>query len=161
MDFLYQILTEGWKLWLIVGIMFFFAEGVNPGTFALFFGGLGALVTAAACYLFPDVTQNGTWQLLIFAAMSLASLFLLRPRITRFNRRGKNLDGSASFLGKQAKTLTTLHKNGPETGRILFEGTEWSAVLSEDSPDEVPAGTVVEIVKMEGLTAWVGRPRRG
>jgi len=164
-DFLYQILTEGWKLWLIVGIMFFFAEGVNPGTFALFFGGLGALVTAAACYLFPGVTQNGTWQLLIFAAMSLASLFLLRPRITRLNQRGPNLDdyvasgyaalGYAAFLGKQAKTLTALHKNSLETGRILFEGTEWSAVLSDGSPDEVPAGTVVEIVKMEGLTAWV------
>ena len=155
MDFLFQVLTEGWKLWLVVGIVFFFAEGVNPGTFALFFGGIGALVTAAVCYLSTDVTQNGTWQLLIFAAMSLSSLFLLRPRIARFNRRGPNFDGSAAFLGKQAKTLTVLRKNGLETGRILFEGTEWTAVLSEDSADEVPAGSVVEIVNMEGLTARV------
>ena len=155
MDFLLQIFTEGWKLWLIVGILFFLAEGVNPGTFALFFGGLGALTTAIICYFSTDITQNGTWQLLIFAAMSLVSLFLLRPRIVRFVRRWESLGGSAAFPGKQAKALTTLRKNGLETGRILFEGTEWSAVLSEDSSDEVSAGSDVEIVKMEGLTAWV------
>ena len=159
MDFLYEILTEGWKLWLIVSIVFFFAEGANPGTFALFFGGLGALATAAACYFSTDVTQSGTWQLLIFATMSLASLFLLRPRIARFNRSGAKLDGAGSFPGKQAKALTVLRKDGLETGRILFEGTEWPAVLGEDSPDEIPAGAVVEIVKMDGLTAWVRRVR--
>ena len=157
MDYLYQILAEGWKLWLIAGIVFFVAEGVNPGTFALFFGGLGALATAAACYLFTDVTQNGAWQLLIFAGMSLASFFLLRPSIARFTRRGAKLDGGGAFLGKQARTLTVLRKNGLEMGRILFEGTEWAAVPSEASLGEIPAGAAVEIVKMDGLTAWVKR----
>ena len=155
MDFLYRILAEGWRLWLIISIVFFFAEGVNPGTFALFFGGLGALATATACYFSPEITESGTWQLLIFASMSLVSLFLLRPWIARFSRSGTKYDGLGSFIGKRAKTLTALHKNGLETGRILFEGTEWSAVPSEDSPDEIPAGAIVEIVKMEGLTAWV------
>ena len=80
MDFLYDLLIEGWKLWLIVGIVFFFAEGSNPGTFAFFFGGLGALATALMCCFFPIIAKSGTWQLLIFAAASLLSLFLLRPR---------------------------------------------------------------------------------
>ena len=159
MDFLYQIFNEGWKLWLIVSIVFFFAEGVNPGTFALFFGGLGALATAAACCFFTDATQNVTWQLMIFAGMSLASFLLLRPCIARFIQRGAKPDDLGAFLGKQARTLTVLRKNGLEMGRILFEGTEWAAAPSEDSSDEIPAGAVVEIVKMDGLTAWVKHVR--
>ena len=34
MDFLFQIFTEGWKLWLIVGILFFLTMAYMLGTFA-------------------------------------------------------------------------------------------------------------------------------
>jgi membrane protein implicated in regulation of membrane protease activity len=155
MDFLHQILTEGWKLWLVIGILFFVAEGVNAGTFALFFGGVGAFVTALVCRLLPPVTESGTLQLLIFAATSLLSLLFLRPVIVRFLQREPRLDGPEALLGKGAKTLTVLRKSGVETGRALFEGTEWPAVPSEDSPDEIPAGSAVEVVKREGLTLHV------
>lgn len=155
MDFIHQILTEGWKLWLIIGILFFVAEGVNTGTFALFFGGLGSLTTALACFFFPQVTESGSMQLLIFAATSLLSLFFLRPMIIRFIQGKERLDGPDAFLGKQAKALTVLRKSGTDTGRVLFEGTEWSAVLNGDSPDELPAGSSVRVVKMEGLTLLV------
>ena len=152
LDFLYQALTEGWKLWLIVGIVFFFAEGVNPGTFALFFGGAGALTTAAACRMFAAVAENGTYQLLIFAAMSVLSLLLLRPRIMRAVQNEAKLDGPDAYVGKHAKTLTVLSQEG---GRILFEGTEWAAAPSEDCLEEIPADSPVEVVKMEGLTIRV------
>jgi membrane protein implicated in regulation of membrane protease activity len=155
MDFLYSILTEGWKLWLVIGIVFFVAEGANAGTFSLFFGGVGALTTALICRFSPAVTESGTQQLLIFAAMSLLSLFFLRPRILRLVQSGAKLDGPGAFLGKQAKTLSALHKSGPEMGRVLFEGTEWAAVPCEDVPNEIPAGSSVTIVKMEGLTFHV------
>ncbi|MDR2529720.1 MAG: NfeD family protein [Synergistaceae bacterium] len=157
MDFSYELLTEGWKLWLIVGIAFFIAEGVNPGTFALFFGGLGALGTALACFFLPSAAESGTWQLLIFATASLSSLLLLRPRIVRFTQ--KEAEGLHMFIGRQARTLTVLRKNAAETGRVLFEGTEWPAALNSDAPDEIPEGRVVEVVKMEGLTVRV-RPVR-
>ena len=152
MDFLYQALGEGWKLWLIVGIIFLLAEGVNPGTFALFFGGVGALTTAVVCRIFPAIMESGIYQLLIFAVMSLSSLFLLRPRIIRFVQKGSKLDGPDAYVGRQAKTLTVLRKNG---GHVLFEGTEWAAVPSKDCLEELPAGSAVEIVKMEGLTLQV------
>ena len=159
MDFLYKLLTEGWKLWLIAGIAFFIAEGVNPGTFALFFGGLGALGTALACFFLPYVAESGTWQLLIFAAASLSSLLLLRPRIVRFTQKKAEPGDLGVFTGRHARTLTVLRKNAAETGRVLFEGTEWPAALSSDAPDEIPEGRAVEVVKMEGLTVCV-RPVR-
>ena len=155
MDVLYQALSEGWKLWLTIGIVFFVAEGINPGTFALFFGGVGALATAAVCYVFPPVAKSGTLQLLLFAAMSLSSLFFLRSRLVRLIQNDTKLDGPDAYVGKQAKTLTVVRKSGLERGRILFDGTEWPAALGEDCPEEIPAGCTVEVVKVEGLTILV------
>lgn len=157
MEFIYEILLEGWKLWLIVGILFFLAEGVNAGTFALFFGGLGALTTALICYFSATVTESGTWQLLIFSGTSLLSLFFLRNRIMRALQIKGSVDGPDTFPGKSARALSVLRKTGVDTGRVLFEGTEWRAVLSgeEGSPDELPEGSVVRIDRIEGLTLYV------
>jgi membrane protein implicated in regulation of membrane protease activity len=152
MDYLFQALGEGWKLWLIIGIVFFMAEGVSAGTFSLFFGGVGALATAASCYVFPSVAKSGTFQLLLFAAMSLSSLLLMRSRLVRLLHKDTRLDGPDAYMGRQGKTITALRGDG---GRILFDGTEWSALPAVDSPEEIPAGSPVEIVKMEGLTLLV------
>ena len=152
MDFLYQALGEGWKLWLIIAIIFFMAEGVNAGTFALFFGGVGALATAAACCVFPAVAESGMFQLLLFAAMSISSLLLLRPAILRFTQSGEKLGGPDACVGKHAKALTVLNKDG---GRVLFDGTEWAAERAEDCVDEISPGSVVEVIKMDGLTLLV------
>lgn len=154
MNFIYQILLEGWKLWLIIGILFFLAEGANSGTFALFFGGLGAWLTALVCYFSFYVTESGTLQLLIFAGASLLSLYALRPATMRLLHI-KATSNPTSFEGKNARTLTTLRKTGVDIGLVAFEGTEWRAIPSQVAPDEIPAGTLVSITKVEGLTLYV------
>ncbi|BCL63027.1 hypothetical protein DGMP_37200 [Desulfomarina profundi] len=65
--------------WLIMGVMLLFLEMALPG-FVLFFFGLGALITSLVTYLFPI---NISWQLALFIAASLASLFSLRNVIQR------------------------------------------------------------------------------
>lgn len=155
MDLVQQFFTEAWKLWLIVGIIFMLLEGLTPGSFSLFFAGLGALATALACYFSPFFTESVTKQLLFFSAMSLTSLLLLRPRVMRFIHRNETqFDGREAFIGKHAKALTNIQTCGIETGKVLFEGTEWAAIPSGDSPD-ILAGSVVEITQMEGLTLHV------
>ena len=129
-------------------------EGFVAGTFALFFGGVGALATALACYLFPSVSESGTQQLMIFSAMSLFSLVLLRHMILRHIHKETRLDGLKAFIGKRAKALTDLSMNHPETGKVLFDGTEWPATPTIDTPG-IPAGSAVEIVQMDGLTFQV------
>jgi membrane protein implicated in regulation of membrane protease activity len=130
------------------------AEGMSMGTFSFFFIGTGALATSAACYLFPAIAASVTKQLLLFSAMSLLSLLLLRSRIMRLVNNKTRPDGSEVFIGKRGKALTNLSKNGIDTGRVLFEGTEWAASPTEDSP-EIPTGSAVEIVQIEGLTLKV------
>ena len=153
MDFLFQIFTESWKLWVVVSIALMIGEGFAAGTFAIFFGGVGALITALVCYFFPSVAESGTQQLMIFSSMSLFSLVLLRQKILRLIHKETRLDGPKAFLGRQGKALTDLNRNS-KTGKILFDGTEWSAAPAADSPD-IPAGSAVEIMQMEGLTFQV------
>ncbi|MCL2147503.1 MAG: NfeD family protein [Synergistaceae bacterium] len=155
MDSLYQLVDEVWKLWLVAGIVFMLIEGLTPGIFSFFFVGLGAFATALICYYHSATAENITQQLLIFSAMSLLSLLLLRPRVLRFIHRNEiQLDGPGMFIGKRAKALTNLQNNGIETGKVQFEGTEWSAFPIEGSPD-IPPGSIVEVVRVEGLVLHV------
>jgi membrane protein implicated in regulation of membrane protease activity len=156
-DFLQRFFDEGWKLWLVAAVLFFLAEGTNAGTFALFFGGIGALATALACAFAPSVTENWTGQLLIFSAASILSLLLLRSALMRRLQGGDGelFTGPGAGLGERARALSPLRR-GIE-GRALYGGTEWRAMLAEDG--EVPEGTELQVVKMEGLTLWV-RSRR-
>jgi membrane protein implicated in regulation of membrane protease activity len=155
MDVLFQYLADAWKNWLVIGIAFMMIEGFTPGSFSFFLIGLGAFVTSVICYFFITIAANLTQQFLIFSVMSLFSLLLLRPRFLSFIQRNEiKLDGPGVFLGKRAKALTNLYRNGIETGKVLFEGTEWPALPSDDSPD-ISLGSVVEIARMEGLTLYV------
>lgn len=154
MDFLWLAFTESWKLWLVASIVFMIGEGFAAGTFSLFFGGVGALSTALVCYFFPSVAANGTQQIMIFSVMSLFSLLLLRSRILRLIYKETRLDGLKAFYGKRAKAQTDLSRNRSEAGKVLFDGTEWSATPVDNSPD-IPAGSVVEIIQIEGLTLQV------
>ena len=105
------------------------------------------------CYLSPVVTEDGTIQLLVFAGTSLLSLLALRPAAMRMlGVKDAPRGGSEAFVGKTARTLSVLRK-GNGTGRVLFDGTEWSAVL--DGDDELPEGMPVVITEVEGLTLHV------
>lgn len=155
MDFLYSLLTEGWKLWLVIGMLFWVAEGMNAGTFALFFGGLGALLTSLACFLSPAIAETANYQLLMFAGSSLLSLVLLRPTFLQWIERKKKPNTIGHIIGKSAKATSILKKNDLQTGFVTFEGTEWRATLSPNSPCNIPAGTTVRIVNVDGITLEV------
>jgi len=111
-------------------------------------------MTALMCYFFPNIAASWVQQLLTFSVMSLFSLFLLQPRFMRLVHKGARSNGPGVLLGKQAKGMTDLRGSGLETGKVLFEGTEWSATPIDGSPD-IPAGSMVEVVQMDGLTLRV------
>ena len=152
------VLGEAWKLWFIVAIIFFIIEGCNPGTFSLFFGGVGAGLTALICFVSQPFASDGVLQILTFSVATLSSLFLLRTRLVRLIQGQAKYEGSDSYVGKQARTLTVLRKNSFD-GRVFYEGTEWPAMLSEEHQEDIPADSVVEIVKREDLTFRVKPPK--
>jgi len=153
-----SVLGEAWKIWFIAAIIFFIIEGSSLGTFSLFFGGVGASITSAICFVSPLFASSGVFQVLTFSGATLLSLYLLRPILVRLTQNDAKFSGSDFYVGKQARTLTVLSKNNFD-GRVFYEGTEWPAMLSEEHHENIPADSAVEIVKMEGLTLHV-KPRK-
>lgn len=138
-------LTTAFLMWLIMGVMCFLLELVLPG-FILFFFGLGAWITALACYLHP-VTLN--YQLLIFLSSSLLSLLLLRNFLRRIFFGDVSDDETHDSEGDTAEVIADIVP--PAEGQVLYSGTQWRAVADE----RIEKGTIVTIVSQDGITMRV------
>ena len=148
-DFLLPMLAGGWRAWLIAGFLLLMAEGLNPGTFALFFCGFGALATAGLCFLLPGLDPAA--QLLSFAAMSLLSLAFLRPRLARAFL--KDAPGPVPGDGGVGRALSGFGAS-PE-GTVQFQGTEWRAATRDRRPAAIAPGDPVAVTGRDGLTLFV------
>jgi len=146
-----EFLNEAWKIWLAIALLLLISEGINPGTFAVSFGGVGALVNVVICFISPGFAGNVTLQILAFSGVTVFSLCFLRPIFVRLIHRESKNSSPNIHAGKKAKTITPLRKNHFD-GRVLFEGTEWQAVLAEEFQEDIPVNRMVEVVKREGLT---------
>jgi membrane protein implicated in regulation of membrane protease activity len=126
-----------WLIWLIVAGIFAGGETVT-GTFVLLMmsgGAAGAAIAAAVgASLLP--------QIIVFIAVTLALLWLVRPVA---------ITGTEALIGREAVVLTPVTQDG---GRVRLNGAEWSA-RSRDPRQELPAGTRVSVVGIDGATAIV------
>ena len=135
-----------WWLWILLGLGLLVLEMVTPGgLFALFFG-VSALVVAVLASL--DV--GPTWlQWLVFAALGVALLLLLRSRIQeRLRVRRMPVD---SLVGEVAIPLADLPAGG--TGKVELRGTTWECKNAGERP--IARGARCQVEKVEGLTLWV------
>ena len=91
-------------------------------------------------------------QLIVFIAVSLASLAFLRPIARRHIRMpALTRTGTAALVGTKALVLQRVDVNG---GRVRIGGEEWSARAFFEEQTLEP-GTRVEVAKIEGATALV------
>jgi inner membrane protein len=139
--------------WLVVGLVLMIAEVVTPG-FILFFFGLSAVIVGLLSFI-PFIAASGTWQLLLFAVLSVTTLLLLRRQMkalfTGRSRNGQHEINDA-FVGHHA--VVTERIAPPKDGKVEANGVSWSATAGEI----IDAGTPVEVVSRQGLTLSV-RPR--
>ncbi len=146
---------EPWLVWAVIGIGCIGLEMVMPG-FVIFFFGLGALATAACCFM-PLVSDALWLQILLFVVLSTLSLVFLRRRFTRIFG-GTVFDPTKSGgvedagIGETAEVLEDV--TDIRDGRIRFRGTSWKARTKVGSCDK---GSVVRIVAREDLTYIVER----
>ncbi len=137
--------------WLIIGVMLFFLELALPG-FVLFFFALGALITALAAWLF---SISVVWQLGLFIAASLLSLFTLRNFIQKrfLGSEDTEIEGvdetEIAVPGKQGMVSVAIVP--PGEGQIKYSGSFWRATADE----EIGEGEVVVIVKQKNLIVHV------
>ena len=138
----------GLALWLIAAVLLGIGELVTPG---LFFLGPVALAAVGAA-ITAGIGGGIILQLIVFIAVSLASLAFLRPIARRhIHMPALTRTGTAALVGTKALVLQRVDVNG---GLVRIGGEDWSARAFFEGQTLEP-GARVEVAKIEGATALV------
>ncbi|HEU4384715.1 MAG TPA: NfeD family protein [Anaeromyxobacteraceae bacterium] len=135
-----------WWIWILFGLGLLVLEMLTPGgLFALFFG-----FSALAVAVMSALGLGPAWlQWLVFAALGVALLLLLRSRIqARLRTRRIPVD---SLVGEVAIPLADLPAEG--TGKAELRGTTWEARNAAGRP--IARGARCHVEKVDGLTLWI------
>ena len=138
---------DEWVWWMIAAGVLAIGEIATLGFF------LGPVAIAAVMAAIVALVGGGlAAQWIVFIAVSLASLLVLRPIARRHLRTpGQLRTGTAALVGRQAVVLERVDRDG---GQVKLAGEVWSA-RSFDDDQSFEAGTRVEVLKIDGATALV------
>lgn len=140
---------QPYQIWLIIAIVLVIVE-ISTAAFGSICFAIGAGFSALAAGLGASLT----WQILIFAVVSLLTFIFLRPFMLKFmDRRSKDVKTNADALvGRQAVVSERIDAS-QQTGRVAVDGDDWKAVSDDGSVIE--KGTRVEIVKLDSIILTV------
>jgi membrane protein implicated in regulation of membrane protease activity len=136
-----------WIAWVIAAVALGAAEYF---TLTLAFGLLAAAALVAA--VVAGVGASLLAQVLAFAITGAVGLLIVRP-IARRQMSHPSLvrEGSYALVGKKAMVIEEV--TGTQ-GLIKLSGEVWSARALDES-HVIPAGTLVDVMEIEGATAIV------
>jgi len=151
----WQDLTEwlgenAWAGWVAAAAVLAGLEMVGTDLWLVMLAG-GALGGAVAAGLgAPFLLQLG-----LFTVTSVALMALVRPSVVKRIHTTPTLRiGHHNLIGRRAVVVVAIAGDGP--GRVKVDGQEWSAV-SYDEDDRMEVGTHVDVVDIQGATAYVLR----
>jgi membrane protein implicated in regulation of membrane protease activity len=136
-----------WLVWLVVAVVLGIAELLTVTI------DLGLIAVAALAGAGVASTGLGLgWQFGAFAVVAGLGLLLVRPYARRRLRQGPVLrSGAAALVGREALVLDEVSR---EAGLVRIGGEEWTA-RPYDADVTIAAGTVVDVLAIEGATALV------
>jgi membrane protein implicated in regulation of membrane protease activity len=139
--------VDSWVWWLIaavgLGIPLVLTAMPEFGMFAV-----GALAGALTAWLGGGIVA----QTLVFVAVSVALLLVVRPLVKRSLTKGPgHRSGVDALTGRQA---VVLERVDGQDGRIKLAGEVWSA-RSLDEGARYEVGAHVDVVEIDGATAVV------
>ena len=133
-----------WIIWLVAAVASFLLEIFIPGFWVAILG-IGALAAAPLAAL----GAGTTWQILVFAVVSVIAGIFFRPLALKyfFKSSEKREANTNAMIGKKAKVLSKITADEPGKAKI---GSEvWTAVPeSEEAVFE--EGATVEITAVDG-----------
>jgi membrane protein implicated in regulation of membrane protease activity len=140
---------ETWRwIWLGAAVLFGIGEMATPGAFFLAPFAVGAVVASALA--FAGVALGGQWA--AFVAISLASLFAMRPLARRLDRDGASDGiGSRRLIGKGGTVLESIEPG--HLGLVRVEREEWRAESADGSA--LTVGTNITVAQVEGTRVIV------
>lgn len=141
------LLSLGHWSWLILALLLFGLETFVPGVHFLWFG-VAAIIVGILIYLFPITWP---WQLVIFAAISIATVFLVkrfaRPEVESelpdLNRRG------TQYVGK---VFVVAEAIAGGRGKVRVGDSLWVA-----QGEDAPVGARVRVTGLDGPVLMVER----
>lgn len=134
-------------MWLVAMLLFGAAEAATVGLVSIWFAA-GAMVAMVVSAL-----EGPIWlQVLLFLAVSIVMLALLRPFVKKVSRPGKVRINADRHIGQQA-VVTEEINNLMDTGAVKLDGVTWSA-RSEDG-ENIPVGTVIQVRRIAGVKVYV------
>ena len=127
-----------WYIWLILFLVFLGLEIITTGVFFFLCFSTGALFSML-CSLLGASFQT---EMIVFCAVSLASILLIRPLFKKYVAKKKIETNVDSLIGAPAVVIEKIKAKG--TGKIKVAGEIWLAVSKEDI--EVDESVVIEAV---------------
>ena len=128
--------------WWTLGILLLIAEILVPGIFLMWFG-LAALLTGVVDWLFPALAWQ--WLAVLFAAVSLALVFGLRPLVSRrLEEETDHPDLNRRLHAQVGQTATLIQPIENGHGKVKIGDTFWRVT----GPD-LPAETRVKVVSVD------------
>jgi membrane protein implicated in regulation of membrane protease activity len=141
-----SISLNGYAFWLLLGLLLLISELFTPVLVAMFFG-IGALVVGLLT-LAGLIDSLGV-QLLLFALISVGSLFALRKHFKRWlqgdetSASNTNPD-NVELVGKRVRVLTDFQQG---MGDVQLNGAKWDA----ESTDALKAGDSAWVLGHSGI----------
>ena len=135
---------------MLVGLALLGFEILTPGgLFTLFFG-VSAIVVGILSRL--GLAGPPWMQWILFSALSIASLLLLRkPLLDWLQRREVKRPDVDTLIGETAVILEPVPVRG--VGKAELRGTSWSARTEGDAT--LPVGLRCHVERVDGLTLWI------
>lgn len=136
---------QAW-FWLAVIILFLVIEMITVSLVSIWFVG-GAL----AAFLTAYFTETMWIQVVVFLAVSVVLLVLLRPLARKLSVKQKDqmVSGAKAMIGRQAivtEEIDSVHAKGA----VQVNGQYWTA-KTELFRDKIPKDTIVDIIDVDGV----------
>lgn len=142
---------EIWHIWAAIALIMVIIEIFTVGFFAICLA-FGAAVAAIVSVF----TESISWQIVVFAVVTLISFLFVRPLINKVFTKEKDTpkSGVEALIGRTA-TVETRIDAVAGTGRVAVDGDSWKAVSSDGSVIE--KGEKVVIKRIDSIILTVER----
>ena len=139
-----SLVIAPWIIWLIVAVASFILEIFITGLWVAILG-IGALAAAPLAAL----GAGPTWQILVFAVVSIVAGIFFRPLALKyfFKSSEKREANTNAMIGKKAKVLSKI--TADELGKAKIGSEVWTAI-PENEEAVFNEGETVEITAVDG-----------
>jgi membrane protein implicated in regulation of membrane protease activity len=140
------LVDHAWVTWVGIAVVLAVVELMSLDLVLLMFA-LGALGAAVAAGLGGPIWMA----LLVFAVVSTALLFLVRPPLVERLHAGPTLQtGHQNLVGRDALVIEPVDSR---SGRVKLASEVWSA--RTDGGEAFDTGAEVHVIRIDGATAVV------